>query len=67
MNKGNKIDINKIGSYEITLAKCGYLQLIAVAFPVLSLFKYEIISNDERVYKTIHLHKAIEKYNELAQ
>ena len=61
---GNKIDINRIGTYEIEIAKCGWLRLVWLANPTCENW-YEVQSNGEKVFKTMNLKIAIEKYNEL--
>lgn len=67
MNKGNMIDISKIGSFEITIAKCGLLRLNAIAYPTINSFAYEIKSDNEIIRASGDLHKAIEIYNSLVQ
>lgn len=61
---GNKIDIKQIGTYEIEIAKCGWLRLAWFADPIGG-NQFEITSNGEKVFETKNLLIAIEKYNML--
>lgn len=63
---GNKLDIRKIGTYEIEIAKCGWLRLVWFADPKRG-NRYEIQSNGEKIFETNYLWLVIAKYNELVQ
>ncbi len=64
MTTANKIDISQIRSYEITIAKCGALELKWIASPY-DESTYEVYAgnSDIPVVKTNSLYKAIEEYN----
>lgn len=65
MSEGNKIIIDEIKSFEITIAKCGLLQLNAIAYPAFNCFEYKIVSNNELIFENTSLEEAIKIYNEL--
>ena len=64
MNVGNKVEVADIGAYEITIARCGLVELIWIASPF-GYSKYEIRSKKETIYETMFLTHAIEKYNKI--
>lgn len=67
MSAGNKIEMQDIlKTYEITLAKCGWLELIWIASPFGN-GKYEIRSNNETIYETMFLSLAMQRYNDIVQ
>lgn len=66
MSVGNKIKYEDlIKHHEITLAKCGWLALIWLAYPGQYLSEYELRSNGELIFKSDQLIDAVKKYNEL--
>jgi len=66
MQGTNLISPKDIGTYEITLAKCGALRLIWFANPRGG-NKYEVYAGDEKIVETVFLRQAIGIYNELVQ
>lgn len=66
MNAGNKISVKDLKTYEITIAKCGWLELVWIASP-LGHKHYEIRSNNELIYQTSFLMQAMQRYNDIAQ
>lgn len=67
MSAGNKIEMQDIlKTYEITLAKCGWLELIWITSPIKHKH-YEIRSNGELIYQTSFLTQAMQRYNDIVQ
>ena len=66
MNGINLISPKDIGTYEITLAKCGALRLIWFANPYGG-NKYEVCAGDEKKIETNYLWAAMDVYNALVQ
>lgn len=66
MQGTNLISPKDIGTYEITIAKCGALRLIWFANPYRG-NKYEVRAGDETKVETNYLWHAIEIYNVLVQ
>ena len=64
---GNKIDINEVGNYEITITKCGLLSLVCIVYPHINLLVYEVRTSNEKIFETYVLRDAIQKYNEFAE
>lgn len=60
---GNKININMIGTYETTLAKCGLLSLVWIGSPIIPFNRFEIRSGEKAIFATTTLEAAIRKYN----
>lgn len=66
MTEANKIKYKDLlKNYEITLAKCGWLVLVYIAFPEVAAHEYELRSNGETIFKCDNLQDAVERYNEL--
>ena len=66
MTEANKINHDDLlKHYEITLAKCGWLVLVWLAYPGNNCGKYELRSNGEKIFETNYLFEAVTKYNEL--
>ena len=61
---GNKIDIKEIKAQEVTIAKCGLLELICVVYPRMDFISYEIRTDGRTIFETGSLQKAILKYND---
>lgn len=66
MSAGNKISLQDVKAYEITLAKCGWLELIWIASP-LGYSRYKIRSNNETIYESMFLTHAMQRYNDIVQ
>lgn len=66
MTEANKINIKDVGTYEITIAKCGALRLIWLANPYKG-NKYEVHAGDEKILQTNYLWMAVDVYNDLVQ
>lgn len=64
---GNKIDINEVGNYEITITKCGLFSLVCVVYPNINLLAYEVRTSEEKIFESYVLRDAIQKYNEVAE